>query len=79
MAEYALANRLQDDPAFSWWVRSVLKHRDQIILKVKSKYWKTTHMYGIKLPHSVEEALSLDKESGTDYWAKAIAKENKKV
>ena len=79
MAEYAVANGLQDNPAFSWWVRSVLKHRDWIISKVKSKYWKTTHMYGIRLPHSVEEALLLDKESGTDYWAKAIAKENKKV
>ena len=76
MAEYAMANRLQDNPAFSWWVRLVLRHRNQIISKVKSKYWKTTHMYGIRLPHSDEEALLLDKESGTDYWTKAIVKEN---
>ena len=79
LAEFAMGNGLQDEPAFIWWVRNVLRHKERIISKVKSKYWKTTHMYGIRLPHSVEEALQLDRESGTDYWTKAIAKENAKV
>ena len=47
--------------------------------KVKSKYWRTTHKFGIRLPHSAEEALQFDKESGTDFWARAIEKELRKV
>ena len=78
-AEYAVANQLDKEPAFAWWVQDVLKHKKRIILKVKSRYWKTTHRYGIRLPHSVEEALELGRKSNTDYWAKAIAKENKRV
>jgi hypothetical protein len=47
--------------------------------KMKSKYWRTTHKFGIRLPHSVEEALRIDEETGTDFWRKAINKEMSKV
>ena len=40
VAEYAVANRIDDEPAFAWWVQDVLKKRDRIIAKVKSKYVK---------------------------------------
>ena len=33
----------------------------------------------MKLPKSVKEALEIDKATGTDFWAKAIDKELKKV
>ena len=56
-----------------------MRHKKRIISKVKSRYWKTTHKCGIRLPHSVEEALELDRKSNTDHWAKAVAKENKRV
>ena len=46
---------------------------------MKSKYWKLTHKYGIRLPHSVEEALRIDEETETDSWRKAIEKEMKNV
>ncbi len=46
---------------------------------MKSRYWKTSHKYGVRLPHSVQEALQIDKETGTDFWWKAIQKEMKKV
>jgi len=78
-AEYAIGAGLGTEPAFTWWVHDVMKHKHRIIAKVKSRYWTTTHKYGVKLPHSVEEALEIDRLTGTDYWAKAIAKENKKV
>jgi hypothetical protein len=45
VAEYALANRIDDEPAFAWWVHDVNKERDRIIAKVKSKYWQRTHKY----------------------------------
>ena len=79
LAEYAVANKLLDEPAFAWWAKSVLRRRNRIISKVKSRYWKTTHKFGFKLPHSVEEALKIDEETGTDYWRQAIEKEMSKV
>jgi hypothetical protein len=33
----------------------------------------------VKLPHSVQEALQIDKESGTDFWWRATQKETSKV
>ena len=79
LAEYAMANKLLEEPAFAWWAKEVLRKRDRIIAKVKSRYWKTTHKFGFKLPHSVEEALRIDEETGTDHWRRAIEKEMGKV
>jgi len=79
VAEYAVANRIDDQPAFNWWVRDTLRRRDRIISKVKSRYWKTTHKFGIRLPHSVEEAYRIDRETGTNFWTEAIQKEMKNV
>ena len=78
-AEYAVANRLTEEPAFNWWVPQTLRRRNRIISKVKNKYWRTTQKFGIKLPHSVEEALEIDRITGTDFWTKAINKEMSKV
>jgi hypothetical protein len=79
VAEYAVANRLDDEPAFAWWVHDVLKKRDRIIAKVKSKYWQRTHKFGIKIPKTVQEALQFDKENGNNLWWEAICKEMKNV
>ena len=79
LAEYAVANRIVDEPAFKWWVPHVLRRRNRIISKVKRRYWRTTHKFGIRLPKSVEEALLIDRLTGTDYWRKAINKEMSKV
>ena len=38
-AEYAIANRIEDEPAFKWWVRKTLRRKERIIGKAKSKYW----------------------------------------
>ena len=75
VAEYAVVNKISHEPAFSWWVPHMLKKRDRIIAAVNKRYHKRSHKYGIRLPHSVEEALAIDKETGTDYWFKAIKKE----
>lgn len=79
LAEYAVANKIVEEPAFAWWVRQVLRRRDRIIKKVKSRYWKKTHKYGIELPKTVERALKIDDETGTDFWRRAIEKEMKNV
>ena len=79
VAEYARANLIDKSPAFRWWVPHVLQKRDRIVSKIKSKYWRTTHKFGIRLPKTAAEALQIDKEMGTDFWQKAIEKELRKV
>ena len=79
LAEYAVANKIDHEPAFNWWVQRTLKIRHRIVNKVKSKYWDTTHKFGIRLPKTVTEALYIDKETGTTFWADAIHKEMKNV
>ena len=78
-AEYSVLNKISTEPASAWWVPHGLRKRSRINNKVKSKYWKDTHKYGIRLPHSVEEALRIDEETGTGFWRMAIEKEMKNV
>ena len=78
-AEYAVNNKIGEEPAFAWWVREALRRRDRVIGKAKTRYWRRTHKYGIRLPKSVKEALEIDRETGTDYWQKAIEKEMRNV
>lgn len=79
VAEYALANKILEEPAFAWWAQYVLRKRERIIRKVKSRYWDRTHKYGILLPKTVKEALRIDRETGTTFWQDAIAKEMRNI
>ena len=79
VVEYTVTNWLVKEPAFKWWVLHVIKRRNRIISKVKSRYWKTTHKFGIHLPKSVEEALKIDRMTNTDLWRKVINKEMSRV
>ena len=79
LAEYAVANKIVEEPAFAWWVKDVLRRRNRIVAKVKSRYWKTTHKFGIEVPKDVERALKIDQETGTTFWREAIDKEMTKV
>jgi hypothetical protein len=79
LAESAVANWIAEEPAFKWWVFNTLRKRNCIISKVTKKYWQTTHKFGCKLPHSVEEALEIDRQMGTDHWQRALNKEMSKV
>jgi hypothetical protein len=75
LAEYAIANQLSEEPAFKWWVADVMCRRNRIISKLKSRYWKAMHKFGIRVPKSVKEAYKIDTETGTNLWMKAIRKE----
>ena len=77
--EYAVANNIEEEPAFKWWVKDTLRKRDRIISKVKAKYWRTTHKFGIEVPKSVDEAYAIDRRTGTTFWTDAINKEMKNV
>ena len=54
LSEYALSNYIEDEPAFKFWVKGVLRKRDQIVSKVKTKCCETTHKYGIRVPKTVD-------------------------
>ena len=55
----------------------MLKKRDRIITirKWQTRYLKKSHMFGIELPKTVEEALALDVKNGNMLWADTISKE----
>ena len=56
-----------------------MKHKQRIIGKVKSKYWRSTHKFGIEIPKSVNEAYKIDRETGMAHWTRGIEKEMKNV
>ena len=72
-------NKIDDEPAFAWWVPYTIRKTKQIISKLKSKYWERTHKYGMRVPKRVDEAYEIDKENGDTLWADAIAEEMPKI
>jgi hypothetical protein len=68
LTEYAHQSRITNEPALAWWVPHVLKKKNHIISKLKSKYWSRTHKFGIRIPKTVEEAVRLDQENGDTLW-----------
>jgi hypothetical protein len=68
VAEYAIANKLETQPAF-------LKKRNHIIAAIKSRCKKKASKFGIEIPNIIERVLEIDPETNTDIWAKAINKE----
>ena len=79
VAEYVVSSRISKEPAFAWWASSVLKKRNRIIAKTKSKYWLRTHKFGIEIPITVLQARQIDAKSGNTLWWDAICKEMKNV
>jgi Reverse transcriptase (RNA-dependent DNA polymerase) len=79
LAEYAIASRIAEEPAFAWWVPFTLRKRNRIIAKIKSKYWVRTHKFGIKIPKNALEAKAIDLENGDTLWWDAICKEMRNV
>ena len=75
VAEYAVAQGIDDEPAFSWWVPFTLKRRERIIKAVIKRYHKRTHKFGIEIPKTIAEAIAIDKKNGNRYWQEAIEKE----
>ena len=79
LAEYAVANKIDHEPAFAWWVPFTLRKRNRIVSKMQKKYWRTSHKFGIEVPTTLRRAYEIDEDTGTDFWQKATAKEMTKV
>ena len=79
VADYAVANKIEHEPAFAWWVPFTISRRDRIVAKVNTRYLSRTHKFGVRIPKSVKEAYEIDKETGTTFWGDAIQLEAKNV
>jgi len=55
------------------------KEHKRLIKRIQSKYWRTTHKFGIEILRSVEEAYEIDTGTGPSHWARAIEKEMRNV
>ena len=49
ISEYVLANQLEKEPAFTWWIRTALKRRDTMIRKISRRFRKKMK-FAIHLP-----------------------------
>ena len=78
IADYVIANQLEKEPAFAWWVRTALKRRDAVISKVSRRVRKKMK-FGIYIPETYEEAVIMDKQNGNTLWQDATKKEMKNV
>ena len=79
VAEYTVVSKIDGEPAFKWWVSKTLRKRQGIVAKVKRRYWRTMHKFGVKWPHSVEESYKLDENNSNNYRHAAIQKEMSRV
>ena len=75
LAAYAVVNQLQEEPAFKWLDKDLLRWQDQIISKVKTRYCQKANKLGIRIPKAAIEVLDIEKAMGTKFWKIAIQKE----
>jgi hypothetical protein len=76
VSKYAIACGLDSEPAFAWWVPHTIKQHNWMIGALKAvTYIKKSQKFGLVILHTIKHALEIDKETGTDFWQKATAKE----
>ena len=79
LAEYMIAQGIDNTPAFAWWILYVLRKWKYILAAVNSCYHKQMHKYGFEIPKMVKRAHEIDKENGNTMWQDTIAKEMSNV
>ena len=75
IAEYVVGNSIYEEAAFDWWVPYNLKKQDQIVAKVKARFLKKYHKFGVEVPTLVEEAYIIDQNNNNTIWRDLIKKE----
>ena len=80
LAEYIVSRKIQNEPAFAWWVSNTFRTRKRIISRLKSAIIsKGSKKFGIQVPSTIVEAEKMDVLNGHNFWRKAIEKELAKV
>ena len=75
--ENVVAQGINHEPDYNWWVGYVLRKRDCIISSVNQRnaeYFKRTHNFGIEVPKTFVETISLDENNGDTFWKYDIEK-----
>ena len=72
VANYAIDNKIDLEPAFDWWVKEHLKRQKRLIRMSQRRAVRSGYKFGIKLPNTVKEALQFDNENGNTLWYDAI-------
>ena len=75
VAEYAWDNKIDEKPAFDWWVHYILWKKDHMIKASHRVHHWQGYKYGIKISMTLSEALSIDEEDGNTFWCDAVDKE----
>ena len=75
VAEFAVSQGIDHEPAFAWWVPYTLKKRDRIISAVNTRYHKRTHKFGIEMPKNMDDCKRIDTANGNTLWQDAVAAE----
>jgi hypothetical protein len=77
VTEYAKANQLDAEPAFDWWVSTVLRHRKRIIKTAQTRHKRAGYKFGVRLPRTndIADAKALDRQNGNTLWMDALHKE----
>lgn len=72
ISNYALRNNISTEPAFKWWVCDTPCRKKQLIKLSQCHHCQAGYKCGIRIPNSIEEALTLDKENNNTLWLDAI-------
>ena len=57
----------------------MLKKKNRVISKAKTKYWQTTTKFGFRIPRTISEAQRIDNDNQNTYWMDAVRLEMKNV
>ena len=79
LAEYSVAQGINHQPAFCWWVPHVLHKQDCIIAAINKCYHNQTHKFGFKVLKTVKCTLEINHENRNPLWQDAIALEMEAV
>ena len=60
MIEYAVDNRIFEEPAFTWWSKHLLNKIDRIISKTQ-RYCVKTNKYVLRVPKTLKKDVNIDK------------------
>ena len=75
VANYAISNQIDTEPALDWWVHDILHKQKRLIKLSQKRAVRTGYKFGLRVPDNVSEAIELDRISGYTLWHDAIMKE----
>jgi len=68
VANYAIANSIDSEPALDWWTKDLLHKQKRLIKLSQKRAIQTGHKFGLQIPFAVMEALEIDQENNNNLW-----------